>query len=426
MTVRSSRRALGAVGAAVLAVAVACGHKQQAAAPNGCDDSIKLPPGFCATVFAESIGPARHLAVRRNGDVYVGVLDQRRQPGGVVALRDTNHDGHADIREQFGDTGVHGVVLSGDSTLYVSTASDVLRYRITDSLTPKRKPDTVVTGLATRPLPSHSLAIDRRGRLVVNIGAASEGCAPGAAPETAGRDPCPELDSSGGIWVFTTDAGKQTLKDGTRVATGLHNAVALAVSPFDTMIYAVSHGRDQLHDRWPTQYTDEASAVSASEEMIRIAASRADFGWPYCYYDYLKQERVVAPEYASSKNAGTRCDRLIQPLIAFPAHWSPMSILFYTGKMFPAQYRGGAFIAFHGSAYRAPLPEDGYEIVFLQFKEGLAVDYTVFANGLAGAMMNPQGAAHRAVGLAQGADGALYISDDKGGRIWRVTYVAKQ
>ncbi|MGH7621165.1 MAG: PQQ-dependent sugar dehydrogenase, partial [Gemmatimonadaceae bacterium] len=130
---------LGALTTAVIVVAaVACGHKEQGSAPSGCDDSIKLPPGFCATVFAESIGPARHLAVRRNGDVYVGVLDQRRQPGGVVALRDTNHDGQADIREQFGDTGVHGVVLAGDSTLYVSTASAVYRYRITDSLAPKR------------------------------------------------------------------------------------------------------------------------------------------------------------------------------------------------------------------------------------------------------------------------------------------------
>jgi glucose/arabinose dehydrogenase len=424
-TVRSARRVLGALGAAVVVVAAAaCGHKQQAAAPAGCDDSIKLPPGFCATVFAESVGPARHLVVRRNGDVYLGVLDQRRQPGGVVALRDTNHDGQADVRVQFGDTGVHGVVLAGDSTLYVSTASAVFRYRITDSLAPKRKPDTVIVGLATRPLPSHSLAIDRRGDLVVNVGAASDACAPGTAPQTPGTDPCPELDSAGGIWTFAVDRNKQTIKDGTRVATGLHNAIALAVSPFDTTIYAVSHGRDGLHDRWPTQYTDEASAVAASEEMIRIATSRADFGWPYCYYDFLKEQRVVAPEYAGSKTAATRCDRLIQPLIAFPAHWAPMSILFYSGKMFPPQYRGGAFIAFHGSAYRAPLPEDGYEIVFLEFKQGLAADYTVFANGFAGTMMNPQGAAHRAVGLAQGPDGSLYVSDDKGGRIWRVTYKA--
>ncbi len=405
-----------------------CNTKAKPAAPPGCDPVIQLPPGFCATVFAESIGPARHLAVRHNGDVYVGVLDQRRQRGGVVALRDTNHDGHADVIEQFGDGGVHGVVLAGDSTLYVSTANEVLRYRLSGELVPnpKHHPDTIVVGLATRPVPSHSLAIDRRGNLIVNIGAATDGCAPSDAPQTPGRDPCPELLTSGGIWKFRTDRDTQSVeRDGTRIATGLHNAIALTVSPFDTMVYAVSHGRDGLHDNWPNQYTDEQAATAAAEEMVRIASAKADFGWPYCYYDYLKQSRVIAPEYAASKTAADRCTRQIQPLIAFPAHWAPMSVLFYSGTMFPAQYRGGAFIAFHGSAYRSPLPEEGYQIVFLQFKQGLATDYTRFATGFAGAMVSPQGAAHRAVGMAQGPDGSLYISDDKGGRIWRVIYKGK-
>jgi glucose/arabinose dehydrogenase len=134
---------------------------------------------------------------------------------------------------------------------------------------------------------------------------------------------------------------------------------------------------------------------------------------------------VLAPEYGGDKQQIGRCDRLIQPLIAFPAHWAPMSVLFYTGKMFPAEYRGGAFVAFHGSAYRAPLPQEGYQVVFLRFKEGLAADYTPFATGFAGGMTSPEGANHRPVGLALGADGALFLSDDKGGRIWRITYKAK-
>jgi glucose/arabinose dehydrogenase len=160
--------------------------------------------------------------------------------------------------------------------------------------------------------------------------------------------------------------------------------------------------------------------------MIRIATARADFGWPYCYYDYLKQSRVVAPEYGGDKQQTGRCERTIQPLIAFPAHWAPMSMLFYTGTMFPAAYRTGVFIAFHGSAYRAPLPEDGYHVVFLNFtRDNLAGSDTIFATGFAGGITSPEGAAHRPVGLAQGPDGALYLSDDKGGRIWRITYSAK-
>ncbi|MDB4874580.1 MAG: L-sorbosone dehydrogenase [Gemmatimonadetes bacterium] len=420
---RSPRLALLLLAAAV-GLTTACNQKKSLAtsATGGCDASIKLPQGFCATVFSESAGPARHLVVRKNGDVIAGVLDQRRQTGGVLVLRDTNHDGHADLEERFGDAGVHGVVLGSDSSLYVSTATAILRYRLTDSLTPKKKVDTIVAGLPARAVPSHTLAIDMRGNLVVNIGALSNGCQAKEAPRAPGRDPCPELETTGGIWTFRTDKTNQQLKDGTRIATGLHNAVALAVNPRDTMVYAVSHDRDGLHDLWPELYSNDESATLPAEEMIRVASTRPDYGWPYCYYDYLKGERVVAPEYGGDKVQTGRCDRLIQPLIAFPAHWSPMSLLFYTGKMFPAQYQTGAFIAFHGSAFRAPLPQEGYQVVFLTFKDGLAADYTVFASGFAGGMSSPEGAAHRPVGLAQGPDGALYLSDDKGGRIWRISY----
>lgn len=411
---------LGLLAATTLA---ACTKKSATTSTSGgCDPSIKLPPGFCATVFADSAGPARHLAVRKNGDVFIGVLDQRRSAGNILALRDANKDGHADAEFRFGDAGVHGIVLDGDSTLYASTASAILRFRLTDSLGPKKRIDTVVSGLAVRPIPSHSLALDTRGNLIVNIGAASNGCAAREAPHAAGREACPELETAGGLWSFKTDKNNQTMKDGTRLATGLHNAIALAVNPRDTMIYAASHGRDGLHDLWPELYSAEESATAAAEELVRLQTNRADFGWPYCYYDYLKQSRVVAPEYGGDKTKTDRCDRLIQPLVAFPAHWSPMAMVFYSGKMFPAQYQGGAFIAFHGSSQRAPLAEEGYQIIFQQFKDGMAADYAVFASGFAGAATTAQGAAHRPSGLAVGPDGALYVSDDKGGRIWKITY----
>jgi glucose/arabinose dehydrogenase len=419
-------RTLIGITAAIVLLAGCERHKASVtSATGGCDESIKLPDGFCAVVFSESAGPVRHLVVRKNGDVIAGVLDLRRTTGGLLALRDTNHDGHADLAERFGEGGVHGVVLVGDSLLYASTGTGVLRYRFADSLTPRKRIDTIVVGLAARVPASHSIAIDARGNLLVNIGALSDGCQASATPNTPGRDPCPELETTGGIWRFPTDHLNQQIKDGTRVATGLHNAVALAVNPRDTSIYAVSHGRDGLHDLWPSLYSPEESATAAAEEMIRIATARADFGWPYCYYDFLKQQRVVAPEYGGDKVQGARCERMIQPLIAFPAHWSPMSLLFYTGKMFPAVYRSGAFIAFHGSAYRAPLPQEGYHVVFLSFTaDNLAGDYEIFASGFAGGMTSPEGADHRPVGLAQGPDGALYLSDDKGGRIWRITYRA--
>lgn len=425
---RSPRITLTVLAAAIALLGGGCGRRKASAtsATGGCDQSITLPPGFCALVFSESAGPARGVVVRRNGDVIVGVLDVRRQVGGMLALRDTDQDGHADIAERFGEGGVHGVSLAGDTVLYASTANAVLRFHFADSLTPRKRVDTIVAGLPERAPPSHSIAIDARGNLIVNIGARSDGCQPTETPNTRGRDPCPELETSGGIWSFHTDRANQQVKDGTRVAAGLHNAVALTVSPRDSTIYAVSHGRDRLHDLWPDLYSLEESATLPAEEMIRITTARADFGWPYCYYDYLKQERVLAPEYGGDKQQTGRCERMIQPLIAFPAHWAPMSMLFYTGTMFPANYRTGVFIAFHGSAFRAPLPEEGYQVVFLDFtRDNLAGDYSVFASGFAGGMTSPEGAAHRPVGLAQGPDGALYLSDDKGGRIWRIIYSGK-
>jgi hypothetical protein len=115
---RSPRLLVLTLVAAVAAVS-ACGTRKSktTSATGGCDPTLTLPKGFCATVFAESAGPARHLAVRKNGDVIVGVLDQRRQVGGVLLLRDTNHDGHADLEARFGEGGVHGIALAGDTIL---------------------------------------------------------------------------------------------------------------------------------------------------------------------------------------------------------------------------------------------------------------------------------------------------------------------
>jgi glucose/arabinose dehydrogenase len=218
---------------------------------------------------------------------------------------------------------------------------------------------------------------------------------------------------------------QQTLKDGVRIATGLHNAVALTVNPADTLVYAVSHGRDMLHELWPSLYSDLDGAAAAAEEMIRVASARPDYGWPYCYYSYLGNERVLAPEYGGDKRTTTRCERTIQPLTVFPPHWAPMAMVFSSSSAFPPAYRGGAFVAFHGSAFRAPLPQEGYVVAYIGFKDGLPFgDPQIFADGFAGGMMSPEGARHRPAGLAMDASGALYVSDDKGGRIWKITYRA--
>jgi glucose/arabinose dehydrogenase len=131
------------------------------------------------------------------------------------------------------------------------------------------------------------------------------------------------------------------------------------------------------------------------------------------------------PEYGGDGQKVGRCDQYALPLVAFPGHWAPNDLLFYTGTQFPAQYRGGAFIAFHGSWNRAPLPQKGYNVTFVPFSgDKVSGKYEVFADGFAGKMplAQPNDAVARPEGLAVGPDGSLYVTEGQKGRIWRVMY----
>ena len=160
-----------------------------------------------------------------------------------------------------------------------------------------------------------------------------------------------------------------------------------------------------------------------AEEIVELKQG-ADYGWPECYYDGLQNKLVLAPEYGGDggKKVGV-CAEKTAPVAALPGHWAPNDLLIYSGKAFPAAYQGGAFVAFHGSWNRAPEPQGGYNVVFQPLKDGKAsADFIVFADGFAGAVKEPGQAAFRPSGLAMGPDGALYISEDTHGRIWRVTF----
>jgi glucose/arabinose dehydrogenase len=385
---------------------------------------ITLPEGFCAQVVTDDIGPARHLAVAPNGDVYVAVRERRGEAGGIVALRDTTGDGRADVVARFGPSGGTGIAIH-DGSLYFAPDDAVLRFPLTPGrLEPAGPPDTIVRGLpADRSHAAKSIAFDERGGLYVNIGSPSNACQrEDRQPGSPGVDPCPELETRAGVWRFDADRVGQTQDDGTRWATGIRNAVALAFNPVDDALYAVQHGRDQLSTVAAGRFSAEASAEKPAEELQRLTQG-ADFGWPYCYYDPQLGRRVLAPEYGGDGERVGRCAEKADPIRAFPAHWAPNGLLFYTGEQFPELYQGGAFVAFHGSWNRAPLPQGGYKVVFVPFEGGEpAGDSVVFADGFAGPDPQPGTAAHRPVGLAQGPDGSLYVSDDSGGRIWRVVY----
>ncbi len=422
------RRTAVALALAAL-VCVESAHAQRSADQN-CDPDnggITLPDGFCASVFADDVGRARHLTVAPNGDVFVAVARSRAEgsPVGIVALRDTDGDGAADVQTRFGDLGGTGIALY-DGYLYFAPRDRVIRYPLpAGSLQPSGPPQTIVSGLpADRSHAPKSIAITLDGTLYVNIGAPTNSCQQeDRTAGSPGHDPCPQLETRAGIWKFDADVSDQSPGDGERFATGLRNVVALTLQPATGVLYGVQHGRDQLNQMWPDLFTQEQSAEKPSEELVRIERGD-DFGWPYCYHDSELNRLVLAPEYGGDGREEGRCNEKKEPLVALPAHWAPNALLFYTGTQFPERYQGGTFVAFHGSWNRAPLPQGGYNLVFVPLNgDQPAGDWEVFAEGFPGEQVDPRNADHRPCGLAQGPDGALYVSDDRGGRIWRIVYV---
>jgi glucose/arabinose dehydrogenase len=403
---------------------------------------ITLPAGFCATVFADTIGHARHIVVNSNGDVYVNTWSGRyyttpAHPGGfLVAMRDTNSDGKADIIRRFGPDSLRGN-LGGtgiglyDGSLYAeessASAGRIVRYVIsTDSMTPTSASETIVAGLpVSGGHPMHPFAIGPAGDLYMNSGSSTNSCQiKERTNESPGRKPCSELLTRAGIWRYDANRTNQQFSSRERYATGIRNAVGIAFDP-GGQLYATQHGRDQLRENWPKLYTSEQGQNLPAEELLKIERG-GDYGWPYCYYDGTQRTLVLAPEYGGDGGKAIgECATKKGPEAFFPAHWAPNGLLFYSGSSFPASYKGGAFIAFHGSWNRAPGPQEGYNVVFLPFASGGPVNqakYEIFADGFAGATKDPTGAAHRPSGVAQGPDGALYITDDKAGRVWRVVY----
>ena len=384
---------------------------------------IQLPAGFTSTVFADGLGKARHLAVSANGDVYVK-LEKLRDGKGILRLRDNDRDGVSDDQFGFGRYIGTGIAIQGGH-LYASSNTEVFRYPLkTDGSVDTLAGERIVTGLLDkRQHASKSIALDGKGNLYVNIGAPSNDCQEQDRKKgSPGMDPCPILDSAGGIWMFNANGRDQSYGKGVRYATGLRNVVGLDWNRQVNDLYVTQHGRDMLHQFYPEMFDRKDGAESPAEELFRVKRG-SDCGWPYCYFDNAKKKKLLNPEYGGDRSKTGPCDGKEKSIMQFPGHLAPNALLFYTGDQFPARYRNGAFIAFHGSWNRMPEPQEGYYVVFVPMKDGMpSGDWEVFADGFTGVYKDPARAQYRPTGLAQGPDGALYVSDDQKGRIWKISY----
>jgi len=403
---------------ALTAFALLLGMRNSPPIGSKCDldnGGLVLPEGFCATVVASQLGPVRQLVVAPNGDVYAALSGKPGDnTGGVVAFRDKDGDGKPDERASFGPGGGNDVKLH-NGYVYFALNDRVVRYRLGDGkLQPIGKEETVVSGLPGEGgHAAKSLAFGPADAMYVNIGSKTNSCQKtDRLPGSPGNQPCTELEQRAGVWRFSADRLGQRFAEGRRFATGLRNAMALATQPGTEALLAAVHGRDQLSDNWG--FSDEVNANNPAEELVRVE-SGGDYGWPYCYYSNQYRKKVLAPEYGGDGQKVGRCASAKAPLLAFPGHWAPMALAFYDSDAFGPSYRGGLFVAFHGSWNRAPLPQEGYRVVFVPFTRGKpAGEYSTFATEKGGPT------SLRASGVAVGPDGSLYISADQNGKIWRV------
>jgi glucose/arabinose dehydrogenase len=400
-----------------------------AAAPAFADepDGLKLPPGFHADVVADKLGAIRHIAFRDNNEMYISTL---RAPtgfgGGIVAVHlDAAHK--ADKTQSFGTVDGGTGIRIYHGMLYASTTSRVYRYKFHGKdLLPDPEPEIVVDGMPASRNVVRGLAFDGKGNLYVSMGATGAANFCTNSPANAvpvGLKPCPILAERAGIWRFSaTKLNQQFPKDGEQLATGIRDMAAVDWSPSDGALYAIMHGRDSMNKTFP-KIVSAADDDNIGDEMHKVTKG-TDFGWPFTYYDGARNIRLVSPEYGGDGKTAAPTGVYSTPVQVFASgRASPLDLTFYTGKSFPAEYRGGAFITRHGTGRHS-----GFDVVFIPFdKSGKAGEMKEFAEGFAGpspANRDPAKAKYRPVGVAQAPNGDLYVSDSQAGRVWRIYYSA--
>ncbi|RYY10555.1 MAG: sorbosone dehydrogenase, partial [Chitinophagaceae bacterium] len=379
-------------GATVLAGTANTAH-------TAADTALVLPSGFKATVIAEGYGGARHMAVTKQGGLYIK-LSRLKDGKGIYYLKDTNGDGKPDVQKGFGTFPGTGIYIKNDY-LYASSNSEVFRFKLNaagEVINPDQ-PEKIITGLVDHNRDnSKSIAVDDNGNIYVNVGSYNNACIVDEKSKTA-PTPCPLLDSVGGIWIFKADKPNQTMSVATRFATGFKNTVALDWNRNTKSLFIIQHGRDNL-DQYPQYFTKEQNTMLPAEAMFEVKKG-SNGGWPYAYYDHMQKKHIMAPEYGGDGKK-TATVKAQAPTVAFPAHLAPNGMVFYTGKAFPAKYRNGAFVAFHGNSAEL---KKGYMVGFVPFQGNKAAGkWEIFADNFT-TTNNP----HRPCGLAEAPDGSLYI-----------------
>ncbi|MCA9968573.1 MAG: sorbosone dehydrogenase family protein [Anaerolineales bacterium] len=341
--------------------------------------AVQLPPGFSATLFADDLSGPRFIAFGPDGALYVADRGNDR----ILALTDTDGDGAADNRRVFAD-GIdqpHSLVYH-EGAWYVGVPSGVVRLADTDGDGAADARTTLIDDYPTGGHSTRTVLFLPDGRMVVSVGSSCNVCTEEDARRAA---------------IVVYDGPEAT---GERLfATGLRNAVGLALHPDTGALWATNNGRDLMGDDVPP-------------ETVYIVREGEAYGWPTCH-----SGRIVDPDMGTA----AACEGVGAPVVEMQAHSAPLGLAFYTGSSFPAAYQGDLFVAFHGSWNRST--PTGYKVVRIPLDGSTpAGPVEDFATGWLDLEANA--VYGRPVGLAVGPDGALYVSDDRGGLIYRIQYTA--
>ena len=353
----------------------ACGHTEQLDLGR-----LKLPEGFHIAVFATAPN-ARMLAFSPGGVLLVTNMSD----GQVLAFPDSKHTGKAErsVTVLSDLNAPHGIAFH-NGKLYVAEINAVRRYDWDETQL------KALNGQKLTDLPGsgggHSTRtiIFWNGKMYVSAGSSCNVC----KEDDPRRAAVTEYNQDG--------RGEHVL------ASGLRNAVGLALNPKTNTIWAVDNGRDWLGDNLPPEEVDE------------LGTNGGNFGWPYCYGDRVRD---------TSQSKTYDCSKTIPPKLMMQAHSAPLSLIFYSANMFPAEYRNNIFVTFHGSWNRS-IPT-GYKVVRIKLDDkgqpqGQPED---FITGWIRPGETRKGIwMGRPVGLAEGPEGALYVSDDSAGVVYRVAY----
>jgi len=335
--------------------------------------TLYVRPGFRISLFADNLGGVRNLALGPGGVVYASL----QGAGKVVRLVDANGDGAAEVTEvATGLDGPFGIAFRGD-TMYVGEETRVRRW-----IPGNPAPQTVVSGLPSGGHSTRTVVFGRDGYLYLAVGSSCNVCDESDPRRAA-------------VTRYNADGTGEH-----RFATGLRNSVGLAIHPTTGELWATNNDRDNIGGM-NTRVTDDLPP-----ERLNVIKDGKFYGWPQCY---LPGQRN--PEYPSAN-----CSAVEPPAITFQAHSAPLGMAFYTGSKFPG-YQGDAFVAFHGSWNRS-VPT-GAKVVRVRMQNGKAVSSEDFVTGWQLGNGSRWG---RPVAPLALPDGSLLISDDSGGRVWRVTY----